>query len=72
MNPFGRFFRTPWTGALPIVRLLPTQDSTTQKRGHTSMLRAGFEPTMSEFEHSKTIRVLDGGDKYYLGDKIRV
>jgi hypothetical protein len=28
----------------------PTQNSTTQRHGHTSMSRAGFEPTIPQFE----------------------
>jgi len=30
------------------------------KRGHTSMPRAGLEPTIPVFERSKTVRGLDG------------
>jgi len=44
-----------------VVGPLPTQDSATQKkRGHTSMPRAGFEPTIPVLERSKTVRALDG------------
>jgi len=32
----------------------------TEKRGHTSMPRAGFEPAIPVFERSKTVRSLDG------------
>jgi hypothetical protein len=31
----------------------------TEKRGHTSMLRAGFEHMIPVFERSKTVRALD-------------
>jgi hypothetical protein len=31
----------------------------TEKRGHTSMTRVGFEPTILVFERSKTVRDLD-------------
>jgi len=31
----------------------------TQKGGHTSLLRAGFEPAVPVFERSKTVRALD-------------
>jgi hypothetical protein len=36
-----------------------TGQNNTEGRGYTSMPRVGFEPTMSVFERSKTIRVLD-------------
>jgi hypothetical protein len=36
-----------------------TEQHNTEKRGHTSMLRAGFEPAMPVFELSKTVRALD-------------
>jgi hypothetical protein len=38
---------------------LHTVQRNTEKCGHTSMPRAGFEPTISVFEKSKTVRVLD-------------
>jgi hypothetical protein len=50
---------TPWTGDQPVVRSLPTQDSTTQKRGHASMPQAGFEPMISVFLRLKIVRALD-------------
>jgi len=31
----------------------------TEKRRHTSMLRAGFKPAMPVFERLKTVRALD-------------
>jgi len=31
----------------------------TEKRGHTSMPRAGFKPTIPLFERSKAVRALD-------------
>jgi len=53
MNPFEHDGRTPLVWGQPIQRLLPTQDSKTQKkkkkRGHTFMPRAGFEPTIPVF-----------------------
>jgi hypothetical protein len=58
MTPFRRFGRTPWTGDRYIAKPVPTQDSITQKWGHTSMPRAGFEPIIPVFERPKTIRVL--------------
>jgi hypothetical protein len=51
--------RTPWTGDQPVARPLPKQDSKTQKRGHTSMPRAGFEPTIPVFERSNTVHALN-------------
>jgi len=36
-----------------------TGQHNTEKRGHTSMPRAGFEPTIPVFERSKTVRALD-------------
>jgi hypothetical protein len=48
------FSWTPWMGDQPNARPLPTQDNTTQynteKRGHTSMPREGFEPAIPVFE----------------------
>jgi hypothetical protein len=34
----------------------------TEKRGHTSMLRAGFEPTIPVFELLNTVHTLDRAD----------
>jgi hypothetical protein len=50
---FWTFGRTPWTGDRLVASPLPTQNSTAQKRGHTSMPRAGFEPAIPVFELSK-------------------
>jgi hypothetical protein len=36
-----------------------TGQHNTEKRGHTSMPRAGFEPTILVFERLKTVRALD-------------
>jgi len=36
-----------------------TGQRNTEKRGHTSMPRAGFEHTIPVFERSKTVRALD-------------
>jgi hypothetical protein len=55
MGAFRYFGRTPWTGDRPIARPIPTQESTTEKRGHTSEPQAGFEPTITVFERSETI-----------------
>jgi hypothetical protein len=44
-----------------VARPLPTQKTTqTQnKRTQTSMLRVGFEPTMSVFQRTKAVHALD-------------
>jgi hypothetical protein len=66
----GRFFsflilytvgRTPSTGDQPVARPLPTHRTTqTQnKRTQTSMPWVGFEPTIPEFEWTKTVYGLD-------------
>jgi hypothetical protein len=56
---FRHFSRNPWTENGPIARHLPIQDSKNpEKRGHTCMPPAGFEPTVLVFERSKAIRVL--------------
>jgi len=36
-----------------------TEQHNTEKRGHTSMPRAEFEPAISLFEGLKTVRTLD-------------
>jgi len=36
-----------------------TGQHNTEKRGHTSMPRAGFEPMIPIFERSKTVRASD-------------
>jgi hypothetical protein len=47
-------------GISPAPRPLPTQDNTnTEKRRHTSMPRAGFEPAIPMFERPKTVLALD-------------
>jgi hypothetical protein len=58
MNLFLTFGSTPWTGDQPDVRPLPTQDNT-EKRGHTSMPRAGFEHTIPVFVRSKAVLSLN-------------
>jgi hypothetical protein len=58
MNYFRHFCRTPSTGDRPIARPLRKQDST-EKRGHTSMALAGFEPTIPMVQQFKTTRALD-------------
>jgi hypothetical protein len=60
MTPVRHFGRSPWTGDQPVARPIPTQDSTKHKeRGHTTMPRAGFEPTISVLEWPITIGALD-------------
>jgi hypothetical protein len=50
-----------------IAKPLPTQDGVTQKkRGHISMPRAGFEPTIPVFERSKTIWASDRTAKLHF------
>jgi len=51
MNPYRHFGRTLWMGDLPIVRLQPAQDNTTQRDVdiHASMPRAGFETMIPVF-----------------------
>jgi hypothetical protein len=44
-------------GDQPDARPLPTHN--TEKRGHTSVPRAGFEPVIPVFERPKTVRALD-------------
>jgi hypothetical protein len=47
-------------GISPAPRPLSTQDNTnTEKRRHTSMPRAEFEPAISTFERPKTVLALD-------------
>jgi hypothetical protein len=46
-------------GDQPDARPLPTGQHSTEKRGHTSMSRAAFEPVIPVFERSKTVRGLD-------------
>jgi len=59
MNLFWIFGRTPWTGDHPDARRpLPRQDNT-QKRGHTSLPRAGVEYAIPMFERSKTVRAVN-------------
>jgi hypothetical protein len=55
------FGRTPWMRDQPVARPLPTYRTaqTQNKRTQTSMPQVGFEPTIPEFERSKTVHVLD-------------
>jgi hypothetical protein len=65
VNHFRYFGRTPWTKDRPIRNASTyTGQHNTEKRGHTSVPRAGFEPTISVFERSKIICVQLGRRKY--------
>jgi hypothetical protein len=66
----GRYFsflilytagRTPWTSDQPVAMQLPKHRTTqTQnKRTQTSILRMGFEPTISVLVQEKTVHALD-------------
>jgi len=47
-------------GDRPDARPLPTQDNTnTEKCGHTTMPRAGYETTIPVFERPTKVRALD-------------
>jgi hypothetical protein len=67
LGPFFSFLilyiigRTPWTGAQPVARPLPTHRTTQthNKSTQTSMPRVGFEPTIPVFERTKTVHALD-------------
>jgi hypothetical protein len=56
--------RTPWTRDRPVARPLPkyrtteTQNKRTYKH-QTSMLEAGFEPTITASERAKTVHGLE-------------
>jgi hypothetical protein len=43
----------------PVAKPLRTQDNTQKKGGQISMLRVGFEPTISVFERAKILHALD-------------
>jgi hypothetical protein len=52
--------RTPWTGNQPVTRpLTNTEQHKHRINIQTSMPRVGFEPTISAFERSKTVHVLE-------------
>jgi hypothetical protein len=55
MDPFRHLVGLLGWGISPAPRPLPTEDNTIQKRRHTSMPRAGFEPAISMFERPKTV-----------------
>jgi hypothetical protein len=60
MDPFWHLVGLLGRGINPAPRPLPTQDNTnTEKRRHTSMPRAGFEPVIPMFERPKTVLALD-------------
>jgi hypothetical protein len=60
MNLFGHLVGILGWGISPTQGLyLYTGQYNTEKPGHTSMPRVGFEPTIPVFERSKTIRALD-------------
>jgi len=67
LKPFRHFGTNPWTGDRPIEK---PQQRSTERRGHTSTPRVGFESRISVFERLKTIRTLDNaatgmGEKKY-------
>jgi len=65
MNLFGHLVGLLGWGISPTQGLyLHTAQHNTEKRGHTSMPRAGFEPAIPVFERSKTERDLDRRKKY--------
>jgi hypothetical protein len=59
MNPLRKFDRTFSRGIGPSQGLYHREQQNTEIRRHTSMLRAGFEPTIPVFRRSKTISNLD-------------
>jgi len=60
MNLFRQLVGLLGRGICPTQGLyLHTGQHETEKRGHTSMPRVGFEPTIPVLERSKTVRVSD-------------
>jgi hypothetical protein len=60
MNLLGHLVGFLGWGISPTQGLyLHTGQHNTEKRGHTSMPRAGFDPTIPVFERPKTVRALD-------------
>jgi len=58
MNPYRHFGWDSFDAGLAHRNAcICTGQQNTARRGHTSMSRAGFEPTIPVFEPSKTIRV---------------
>jgi hypothetical protein len=54
------FGKTPWTGDQPDAKATTyTGQHNTEKRGHTSMLQAGFEPAIPVLERSKAVYAFD-------------
>jgi hypothetical protein len=53
--------RTPWTGDQPVARPLPAHrgQHKCNKRTHTSIPQAVFEPTIQVFERGKAVDALD-------------
>jgi hypothetical protein len=57
----GQLVGPPGRGIGPTQGLyLHTGQHNTEKRGHTSMPRVGFEPTIPVLERPKTVRAIDG------------
>jgi hypothetical protein len=55
------FGRTPWAGDQSSAKASTyIGQHNTEKRRHTSMPRAGFEPAIPMFEQPKTVLALDG------------
>jgi hypothetical protein len=60
MNLSGQLVGLLGRGIGPTQGLYPhTGQHNTEKRGHTSMPRVGFEPTIPVFERQKTVRASD-------------
>jgi hypothetical protein len=62
MDPFRPLVGALVQGISPVPRTLSTHRTTytnTEKRRHTSMLRAGFEPAIPMFERQKRILASD-------------
>jgi hypothetical protein len=60
MNVFGYLVGLLGRGIGPTQRSNYTGQHNTETRGHTSMPRAGFEPSIPVFERPKTLRASDG------------
>jgi hypothetical protein len=59
MNMFGHLVGLLGCGISPTQGLYLHKSHNTEKRRHTSMPRAGFEPVIPVFERPKTVRALD-------------
>jgi hypothetical protein len=59
-RPLGLFrFRIYLLKLMNLLDNLHTGQHNTEKRGHTSMFRMGFEPTIPVFERPKTVHASD-------------